>query len=288
VIWLGNLTHPNFSICQLEDDIADKIKEDEPDARPDDRKHLKYGKTVLLRYPVEDAEGHSVWPEQYSDIALKELRGSMGTTTYLREMLGRKIIEGLIFKYEWFKKWAVKHKKRQPARLYADLAPGQKNCYKALIGGYKDDRKYYATHVRVRQEKNSAFFRAYYDAFKDLRHRYGSSFRASVEGNFDQYRSFIRDFKIWQDEEKLDDITKFIGKYNNKGQKNQRIESTETVIEQGYLLLPDGQDTKTLIEQYIAYPDGYVDGPDAVEGWLQQFPGYSPKRGRARVRSMRK
>jgi len=287
IIWKGNITHPNFAISQLEDVLIDEIKAKEPKSQPERRQHLISGKKILLRFPIEDKNGHSVWKEQYPDIALKALKSTMGMVNYLRDMMGKKIIEGKVFKFEWFKRYKQIPKQKQVfARLYADLAPGEKNCYKALVGGIRWDNKYYITHLRVRQESNGAFFRAYYDAFTELYRRYGHKFRAAVEGNFDQYRSFCRDFDLWCDENGLPRITHKIKKYINTGKKTERIESLETIIEQGKILFPDGQDTKTLEEQFLAYPDGYMDGPDATEGWLQQFPGYNPSKGRARVRRL--
>jgi hypothetical protein len=286
VLWKGNLTHPNLAICQLEDLLIDEIKED-PAARPEQRKHLRSGKKLMLRFPVEDENGNSIWEQQYPTSSLPEIRKTMGMVNYQRDMLGKKIIEGKVFKWEWFKRWHKKiWKSKAYARLYADLAPGEKNCYKAIVGGARHDSKYYITHLRVRQEKNSAFFRAYYEAYLDLHKKHGHRFKAYVEANFDQYRSFCRDMDIWCTDNGLPSITHKIKKYYNKGKKTERIESLETIVEQAKILMPDGQDTKTLTEQFLAYPDGFLDGPDAVEGWLQQFPGYNPSRGRARVRAV--
>ena len=265
--------------------MTDEIKSADPTAKPDDRKHLVSGKKIMLRFPVEDLNGHSVWPEQYPDADLKELKKTMGTVSYLREMMGKKIIEGKVFKWEWFKRWRkLPDHKACYARLYADLAPGEKYCYKAFLGGFRNDKTYYVTHIRVRQEKDSAFFRAFYSSFEELLAKFGSRFRAYVEGNFGQYRNFCRDFDLFCMENNLPSITHKIRKYDNMGKKTERIESLETIIEQGKIIFPDGQDTKTLEEQFLAYPDGYMDGPDATEGWLQQFPGYNPRRGRARAR----
>lgn len=285
VTWKGNLTHPNFAICQLEDEIIEEIKAEDPKARPEDRKHLISGKKILMRFPVEKPDGTSRWPEQFPTEELAELKKTMGTVNYLREMMGKKIIEGKVFQWEWFQRWKRLPKfKRVYARLYADLAPGEKNCYKAFLGGFREENKYYVTHLRVRQEKNSAFFLAYYTAFEELLAKHGSRFRAYVEGNFDQYRNFCRDFELFCQAKGLSSITHKIRKYDNRGKKTERIESLETIVEQGKIIFPDGQDTKTLEEQFLAYPDGYMDGPDATEGWLQQFPGYNPRRGRARAR----
>jgi len=65
VIWLGNLTHPNFAICQFEKTISQRIIADDENARPQDRKHLKHRKTYVLRFPLEDKNGNSVWEDMY-------------------------------------------------------------------------------------------------------------------------------------------------------------------------------------------------------------------------------
>ena len=49
---------------------------------------------------------------------------------------------------------------------------------------------------------------------------------------------------------------------------------SDTTIETGKILFPDGQDIPTLISQYCTYPDGYVDGPDATVECLERFGKY--------------
>jgi hypothetical protein len=66
-----------------------------------------------------------------------------------------------------------------------------------------------------------------------------------------------------------------------------RIERTDIVIETGKVLFPDGQDTPTLINQYLTYPQGYIDGPDALAGCLERFNEYDIGKNRIRVRSIR-
>ena len=44
---------------------------------------------------------------------------------------------------------------------------------------------------------------------------------------------------------------------------------------------------RLVINQYLTYPDGYVDGPYALAGCLERFPEYELGRGRVRVRSFR-
>jgi len=53
------------------------------------------------------------------------------------------------------------------------------------------------------------------------------------------------------------------------------------------VLFPDGQDTPTLISQFLTYPDGYLDGPDALAGCLERFREYNIGRNRVTVRRFR-
>jgi len=50
------------------------------------------------------------------------------------------------------------------------------------------------------------------------------------------------------------------------------------------VLFPEGQDTPTLISQFLTYPDGYIDGCDALAGCLERFSEYDIGRNRVRVR----
>jgi len=285
VTWKGNLTHPNFAICQMEDEIAEEIKSDDPKAKPAERKHLISGKKILMRFPIEKADGTSRWPEQFPTEELATLRKTMGNVNYLREMMGKKIIEGKVFKWEWFKRWnKLPQQKARHARLYVDPAYGEKNCRKAYVGGIKFENKYYVTHCRDRQEKDSVFFESFYRTFEELKKKHGVRLKVRVEGNYAQCKRFCRDLDIWCNNNNNSSITHFIKPYYNKENKLERCESLETIVEQGLIIYPDGQDTKTIEEEFLSFPDGFLDGIDATEGWLQQFPGFNPRRGRARAR----
>ena len=55
-------------------------------------------------------------------------------------------------------------------------------------------------------------------------------------------------------------------------------------IETAKVLFPEGQDTPTLISQFLTYPDGYIDGCDALAGCLERFSEYDIGRNRVKVR----
>ncbi len=288
IIWAGNLVHPNYAMSQFAELIYAEVREENPDFDPGVQKVISsHGKT-LIRIPLEDSEGNSVWPEQYPTEDLPKLRRQFGPVGYQREMLGRPVIDGNIFKADWFQRYKYPPLARQIRRvwLYADPAWGEKGCYKAIISIAYDGSRFYVLHVWVRQTKNTRFFRYYYDAFMELTRKYGARFGAAMEVSYGQSR-ILEDFDRWAKESGLNPISHRIKRIDNRESKNLRIERTETTIETGKVLFPDGQDTHILISQYLTYPDGYIDGPDALAGCLERFSEYDSSRHRVRVRSLR-
>ena len=291
VIWLGNLTHPNFAICQLEDLLADEILSDDPNAQPNKRKHLISEDKILLRFPLEvERNGKivSAWEEMYPTESLPAMKKKFGTINYLREFLGRKVLEGNVFKFDWFGYWKNLPKRFKSVRLYADPAWGKKGCYKAIIVLAYDGLHWYNLFTFVKQCPNSSYFSAFYDAFVEMRRRFGARFLASQEANFNQGQLW-EDFDRWCDENNKARISHHIKKIYNKENKNLRIEATEPTLESGKVLFANGQDTPELINQYLTYPQGYIDGPDCLAGCLERFREYSGsiKKG-VRVRSSRR
>ncbi len=286
VIWLGNLVHPNYAICQFMEAIVEEIKADNNSFNPDDVRHLFAEGRRLLRFSLETDGGQSVWERQYPTGELPLLRRKFGHTGYQREFLGVPMIEGNMFKHHWFKRYARLPKRMKRVWMYADPAWGEKGCYKAIISIGYDGLKFYVIHCWVRQTENSRFFAFYYNACAELSRRYGVRFRAAMETNYGQHR-ILADFDRWCRENGRNPISHRIRRINNDRNKALRIERVDTVIETGKVVFPDGQDTPTLISQFLTYPQGYVDGPDALAGCLERFPEYDTGRNRTRVRSFR-
>jgi len=287
VIWLGNLVHPNYAICQFMELIIGEIKADNPEGDLGYQKVIKTSQRALLRYSLENAEGKSTWPEQYPDETLPELRKRYGQAGYQREMLGLPVIEGNIFKNEWFKRYKTLPEPGKMKRvwLYADPAWGEKGCYKAIISIGYDGNRFYVIHAWIRQTENTKFFRYYYDAYQELDRTYRVKARAACETTYGQGR-ILADFDRWATDNHLPPISHRIKKIDNRENKNLRIERTETIIETAKVLFPEGQDMPTLISQFLTYPDGYVDGPDALAGCLERFSEYDIGRNRVKVRRM--
>lgn len=286
-IWLGNLVHPNYAICQFKKLLIGEIKANEPNSDPENRQHLISGKKILLEYPVEKKDGTSRWEEQYPTDSLPELKTTYGPTGYQRWMLGIDVIDGNIFKNEWFAEWQnLPPMKRMIMR--ADPSWGQKGCYKSIeVIGFplsKNDDHFYMEICWLRQTSNNIFFKVYYDTYRKMSVKYGSRFRAWMETSYGQQR-ILNDFDRWCKDNKLPIISYHIKHDNVKSNKNLDIESIDIEIESGKLLLPPGQDTPTLKSQFLTYPQGYIDGPDNTARLLKLFPEFSIGKSRIRVRS---
>ncbi len=287
VIWLGNLVHPNYAICQYMELIIGEIRADNPELELGYQKVIKTSQRALLRYSLEDAEGKSTWPEQYPDEILPELKKRYGHSGYQREMLGQPVIEGNIFKNDWFKRYKAlpEASKMKRVWLYADPAWGEKGCYKAIISVGYDGSRFFVINVWVRQTENTKFFRYYYDAYQELDRAYRVKLRAACETTYGQAR-ILADFDRWATDNHLPPISHRIKRIDNKENKSLRIERTETIIETAKVLFPEGQDMPTLVSQFLTYPDGYVDGPDALAGCMERFSEYDIGRNRVKVRRM--
>lgn len=281
LLWLGNLTHPNFAICQFKQLIVDEIKADQ-DKVNDDILCLFGKEKRLIQIPVE-RKGKSLWEEQYPTHRLAKLKQEYGMIGYLREMMGKALIDGLIFKAHWFISGKIPaDKEMKEVWLYCDPAWGEKGCYRSAIAIGFDGYHYYVLKAWVRQCENSKMYAYLHETYTELRNRFSVRLRAGFEANFKQDRH-LTDFDTWARENKLPQISHFFKKINNHENKNLRIEQLEPVIESGKIIFPEGQDMPTLIGQFTSYPSGYIDGCDALAGCMERFNGYKPRRG-VRVR----
>ncbi|MDD3535174.1 MAG: hypothetical protein PHC50_03395 [Candidatus Cloacimonetes bacterium] len=286
VILLGNLVHPNYSIVMYRESIIAHIRQDSPDFMPSYHHTLVMPQRKLLAYPLENPDGSSAWPEKYPAASFPQLRIRYGHTGYQREMLGFAVIDGNIFKNEWFAHYSAPPSLSKVSRvwLYCDPAWGEKGCFKAVAAIAYDGARFYLLRIWLRQTENTAFFRHLYDTTIDLLATYKARFRPSIETTFGQHR-ILDEFDRWARENALKPISHLFKRIDNRENKFLRIEATETTIESARLLFPVGQDTPALKSQYLSYPDGYIDGPDAIAGCLERFSEYS-SRTRVRIRKM--
>jgi hypothetical protein len=282
VLWLGNLVHPNYGICQFEQLLINEIKAEYPDSKPEKRRHLFSGKKVLLKFGLENANGESRWPEQYPTVELPQLRRDYGPINYQREMLGRAIIEGDYFKATWFQRWVRLPGGYKRVWLYTDPASGEKNCFKSIEVMGNTEFHYYEIYNWLRQTSNNAYFRTLYETCQEMRAKYGMRFKPSIDASYGQ--TTLKDFDRWAKDHDKTAIGHWFVKVYLKENKHLRIEGTDTVIESGKLQFDPGHDHDMLLSQFLTYPKGFIDGPDCVAGCLERFEGYKHRGTKIRVR----
>lgn len=282
VIWLGNLTHPNYAICQFKQMLVNMKKAEDVNYEESFDEHIFIGNMALLRFPLE-REGVSAWEEQYPTKSLPSLKSNMGMTAYQREMQGISVIEGNIFKENWFTKYTICTAKPKEVILRADPAWGTKGAYKCINAiMYADDFNYYIIKIWLRQTTDTKFYRYYYNAYCELQKKYSGKFKAYIETSFGQER-IIKDFSRWCKDNSLADITMHIRRDNVKTNKNVDIERLETPIETARILFPEGQDSTECILQFLTYPQGYIDGPDNIARTMKLFGSFDrPRAGKVR------
>ena len=282
VIWLGNLTHPNFGICQYKDRLVAKTKSLDEDFVDSYDEHIFHENEALLRFPLV-RDGVSAWEEQYSAKEIQNIKHAMGGTNFQREMQGIPVIEGNIFKESWFKRYGIITAKPREVILRADPAWGTKGAYKCVNAiMYADDFNYYVIKMWLRQTTDTKFFRYYYDAYCELNRRFGARLRAYIETCYGQER-IKKDFSRWCKDNNLADVTMHIRSDNVKSNKNVDIERLETPIETSRILLPEGQDSAECISQFCTYPQGYIDGPDNIARTMKLFASFDrPRAGKVR------
>jgi len=280
VLWLGNLTHPNFAICQFKKQITDEIKAEH--GKINDNALCLYGEEKrLIQIPLEK-NGKSMWEDQYPTAGLPALKKELGMIGYLREMMGQSLIDGLIFKASWFISGRIPpDKDMQEVWLYIDPAWGQKGCFKSIFAVGFNGYHYYVLKAWCRQCENSKMFEYLYNTFIELKNRFSVRVRFSYEANFGQTR-LMTDFDAWCKEAGYITISHHFKQINNKENKNLRIEALEPVIESGKIIFCEGQDMPTVIGQFTSYPQGYIDAPDALAGCMERFSGYG-RRNRVRI-----
>jgi len=66
IIWLGNLVHPNYSICQVQELIIGDLRSDNPELEATSQIALKTHQKAILRFSLEDKHGKSIWEDVWN------------------------------------------------------------------------------------------------------------------------------------------------------------------------------------------------------------------------------
>jgi len=248
-IWLGNLTHPHMAM--------NKFKEECEEGPNPCRK--------MLIFKIDDGNYNPTWSERFTKDAIKKMRQAMGFLNFERHMRMNPIIEGKVFKEEWFKYGIIAGPK---PLLISYCDPGWSSKagadFKAIMTLYYKAPNYYLVDCwnRAGATINDMIKKLY-----ALDAQY-NNILFYMESNFTQ--KFLWDY-IPPIAEKMG-YTIPINPIENYANKMVRIETLQPLFEFGWIYFKNNKDgdEKELINQLLAYPNAKLDGPDALAGAVAQ------------------
>lgn len=210
--------------------------------------------------------GQPAWKERYQLAHLEDRIKMMGSRSALREYFHEHVEDGKHFKHEWIQ-WGPCPPVRDldAMEIYTDpsLKDNKDNDHKAIVAVGKKGSTYYIYRSFNRVASVSAMVKVKYDFFR----QFGDFARYRMEANFIQ-DILLKDFDL---EAEATGITLPLRPDKRaKPNKEMRIENLTALFERGFVVFNEDErtspDMQTLKDQFLAFPTGHDDGPDAVEG----------------------
>ena len=269
MILLGTPLKPRCALVQLHKKSADLSEE---------FKDLIVPRT----YPVRDERGKYLWPQVFGPKQEALRREVMGTAVFSHEMMCLPQVEDAPFREEWIHYYDPEILRKLDLSVYLYCDPSAKskeqNDFKALVlVGYvrkkEDDSRtdrYYILHAWIRHASNEELARAAIEIWCEWRpHAFGIEdvgFQSTV-GELIEEKARQR---------KIQGL--LVRPIPVKGSKEDRIIGTlQVLFERGKVMfIKNHSDQNLLIEQLLNFPDGKVDGPDALEGAVRMASGPPP------------
>ncbi len=238
--------------------------------------HNDCSKWVKKAYPalVEDTHGnmHSTWEERFPTDKLMEALYDMPETERVEMMQKPEGDEGE-FDREWFK---IIDYSEVPTGIkvatYVDPAVGKtslttetsKKCFQAIVvigvdeimeAGKRKDFILYVLDSSIRKESTMDMVTRHYDL--------SIKYKSQLDGveSFGYQQVLINDYER---EEVKRGKRLNIHTDRNPSSKDARITSLQSPIKRGKIIFVRHQGLNLLIDQFMDFPDGFIDGPDAV------------------------
>ncbi|MGD2174993.1 MAG: hypothetical protein PVJ27_06285 [Candidatus Brocadiaceae bacterium] len=214
-------------------------------------------------------DGRSVWPERFSDETLSRIRATIGLRNWLRNYALESEDPDKPFQAAWMESYRRDEVdvRKLDVVAFLDPAVSRDGCPRALlaVGADRSGGVRYVLAAWIERgtpmemvEKLFAFNRRFHPRVIGI----------ESNGGYALIRPLLREVE------------------NRKGRrlpvryvrhsrpKDLRIESLSSQFEQGRWRFPrnPGPGVRKLQEQFLSYPDGYVDGPDAAAGCDELLP----------------
>lgn len=260
VIIAGNRIHKKSILANLVGDIE-----------PEDpkRKGIKHIKVYALENPKtkeKDLNGVPSWKERYTKIDLKNKMLIMGFRNSMREYFHEHIEEGLTFKNEYIYWSRLPHyKKYSGIEIYCDpsFKETKDSDYKAIVVLGKIGKYFDIIDCWIRVASISNMVKAFYGFHAE----YGTYARYRIEANMLQ-DLLLTEFDYMADE--YDINLPIRPDKRKKPNKVMRIENLSPFFQRGLVRFNEAKrkspDMQTLKAQFLSFPFGKDDGPDACEG----------------------
>ncbi|HWR12477.1 MAG TPA: hypothetical protein VN445_11680 [Rectinemataceae bacterium] len=236
----------------------------------------EYKAITYFEFPGQEGgliDGKPTWPEVFSKKRLASLRETLGQLIYMQEVNLVPISEdGTIFSASWMRTYDLAEitgltPEITMTRIDPATRDAKKNCKKAVITGSLIKGIIYIRMAWIRHSSVLKMIDAAYEQYDACR-----SYRITYEDNggqallgpiFDSEakgRGYYLPLKPWTEGEN----------------KLQRIEQGLSAdLEYGRIrFLKNDPDQRILIEQLVDFPNGDLDGPDALTGLVRDIKEY--------------
>ena len=239
---------------------------------------------VFLQKVTE--QGRSVWPERFSDETLSRIRATIGLRNWLRNYALESDDPTRPFQAEWMGSYRRDEIeiRRLDVVAFLDPALSRTGCPRALVavGCERGTGLRYVLEAWIKQGTPLEMM----DRLFEFNRRFHPRVMGvESNGGYALIRPLLRELEAKRGERLP------VRYVNHSRPKALRIEALCSQFEQGRWLFPENPSAglQTLQEQFLAYPDGWVDGPDATAGCDELLPGaFSPFAEGETYRSIRK
>jgi predicted phage terminase large subunit-like protein len=219
-------------------------------------------KVYSATYVGKDGKLHSNWPARHPLVKLFKQQEE-DPATYRVEMGQKPDDEDAYFNDNWIQYYQEDElPASMPVVTYVDPSAlkGEEHCFKAIITLAVDAKNmdYYVLNAWIKKTSKWHMVRSHFDISK--------KFHSSVDGiESNGFQSTLKeDYEI---EEKTRGATLNMKLINNTQNKEVRIGTLSSVVERGKLkFMRNHSDQNELITQLLDFPDGDLDGPDALAG----------------------
>jgi predicted phage terminase large subunit-like protein len=224
---------------------------------------------VFLQRAHED--GRSVWPERFTDEDLRRTRATIGLRNWLRNYALEPDDPGRPFQPRWLGAYRPEELDADRLDVVAFLDPAvsesARGCPRALVCVGADRRSglRYVLDAWIERGSPAQVLEKLFEFSARFRPRL---IGIESNGGYALIRPLLA---VWEERRGLRLPVRYV---HHARPKDLRIESLCAQFEAGRWLFPQNPPAgvAALQEQFLSYPDGFVDGPDAAAGCDELLP----------------